>query len=145
MDERALELLRSLPPLVACLVWDVLNEKVTPQTIELAGHATDDEWNRFDVVRCLAASNPHYPPALEAKALVEQIRLYRIGNRQDLQDLQETSRAAAHHDKRKSAFIRVHPRHQRPIFAGDFIMLILLILSKLLIPITSFEEATYLP
>ena len=71
MDERKFELLKTLPPLVACIVWDVLNKNITPQTIQLAGSVTDEEWQAYEVVRCIGAGNPKYPPTEEAQVLVD--------------------------------------------------------------------------
>jgi hypothetical protein len=71
MDEKLKQLLQSLPPLTACVVWDVIRGNITAQTIELADVATDEEWAAYDVIRCVAAGNPQYPPFEEAHALVD--------------------------------------------------------------------------
>jgi hypothetical protein len=73
MDKKILDLLKTLPPITACVVWDVISDRVTLQTIELADHATDQEWESYDIVRCIAAANPAYPPKTEAKALVDMM------------------------------------------------------------------------
>jgi len=73
MDTKIIELLKILPPIVACLVWDVIHKNITPETIELADKVTDDEWEQYEIVRCLAAGNPKHPPLEEAKVLVEMM------------------------------------------------------------------------
>lgn len=73
IDKRILRLLRTLPPIVACIVWDVANENVTLKTIELADSVTEKEWEKYDIVRCIAAGNPEYPPVEEAQVLVEMM------------------------------------------------------------------------
>lgn len=67
------ELLKVLPPIIACIVWDVMHENITPETIELADNVTDDEWEQYEIVRCVAAGNPEYPPIEEAQVLVEMM------------------------------------------------------------------------
>lgn len=73
MNTKLFELLEMLPPLVACVVWDVMNDNITLKTIELAGHVSEDVWQQYDVIRCVAAGNPDYPPAQEAQVLVEMM------------------------------------------------------------------------
>lgn len=73
MHEKLSELLETLPPLVACIVWDVVNEHITPKTIELADQATETEWEQYDIVRCIATTNPKHPPLQEAKVLVDMM------------------------------------------------------------------------
>jgi len=73
MDKKILELLKTLPPITACVVWDVLSDHVTLQTIELADHATEQEWENYDIVRCMAVANPAYLPTTEAKVLVDMM------------------------------------------------------------------------
>ena len=71
MNQKMIELMKTLPPITACVVWDVVCDRITLQTIELAGQATDQEWESYDIVRCIAAGNPEYLPTVEAKVLVE--------------------------------------------------------------------------
>ena len=71
MDEKILELLRALPPIVACITWDVANENITLKTIELADTVTEEEWEKYEIVRCVAAGNPEHPPTDEARVLVD--------------------------------------------------------------------------
>jgi hypothetical protein len=63
-DVEYLDLLRKMPPLVAILAWDCLQDKVTKQTIELARNASDEEYREYDIVRMLAAGNSMYPQYL---------------------------------------------------------------------------------
>jgi hypothetical protein len=71
MDKKIIEILKTLPPIVACIVWDVVNKNITLKTIQLANNVTDEEWEKYDVARCIAAGNPKYPPTEEAQVLVE--------------------------------------------------------------------------
>jgi hypothetical protein len=73
MDEKITKLLTTLPPIVACITWDVLNDQITAKTIELADQVTEEEWEEYDIIRCIAAGNPAYPPTLEAQVLVEMM------------------------------------------------------------------------
>jgi hypothetical protein len=73
MNEKLSELLETLPPLIACIVWDVANGHITLHTIELADKVTEDEWQQYEVVRCIAAGNPEYPPVQEAQVLIEMM------------------------------------------------------------------------
>jgi hypothetical protein len=59
-----IDLLRCMPPLVAILAWDCLQDKVSKQTIELAREASEEEYREYDIVRMLAAGNPMYPEEL---------------------------------------------------------------------------------
>jgi len=63
--------LNSLPPLVAAVVWDVVNDQVTAKTIALADEVADDEWNKYDVVRCVAATNPKFTSELTKVLMAE--------------------------------------------------------------------------
>jgi hypothetical protein len=67
------ELLRNLPPLVATVVWDVINGRITQSTVELAQSTSKEEFDRYDIVRCVAAANPNYPPLELAKGLVDEM------------------------------------------------------------------------
>jgi hypothetical protein len=57
-DKKAVELLKTLPPLIAIVAWDVANGNITAQTIELADAVTVEEWEKYELVRCVAAGNP---------------------------------------------------------------------------------------
>lgn len=65
--------LNSLPPLVAAVVRDVVDNNVTAATIDLARQATSDQFEKYDVIRCVAAGNPNCPPTEEALWLVEEM------------------------------------------------------------------------
>jgi NCAIR mutase (PurE)-related protein len=67
--------LKSLPPLVAAVVQDVVHNNVTAATIELARKATPEEFKKYDVIRCIAAGNPDCPPTEEAMWLVKEMIL----------------------------------------------------------------------
>ena len=53
-----IDLMKGLPPLVAALAWDVVNDHITPQTIELANYASDEEYQEYDLVRSLVNVHP---------------------------------------------------------------------------------------
>ncbi len=71
VEQRTAALLENLPPLVACVIWDIVNNNLSLQTIQLANLANEAEWQQYDIVRCVAAANPHRLPIKEAQALVE--------------------------------------------------------------------------
>ena len=73
MNPKIIELIKTLPPIAACIVWDVICDRITAQTIELASQATDQEWESYDIVRCIAGGNPEFLPIIEAKVLVEMM------------------------------------------------------------------------
>ncbi len=70
---RYVELIRKLPPLVAVIVWDVVNGQITQSTVNLAQVTSKEEFDRFDIVRCVAAANPKYPPLELAMGLVDEM------------------------------------------------------------------------
>ena len=71
--DRYMELMRTLPPLVAGLVWDVVNDRITQSTVDLAQATSKEEFDRYDIVRCVAAANPNHPPLELAKGLVNEM------------------------------------------------------------------------
>ena len=71
--ERYLQLMKALPPLVAAVVWDVVNSRIDENTIELAQATTKEEFDRYDIVRCVAAANPKYPPLELAIGLIDEM------------------------------------------------------------------------
>lgn len=73
MKNEIIELLKTLPPVVACVVWDIANANITLKTIKLADSVTPEEWEAYEVVRCVAAGNPEYPPFQEAQVLVDMM------------------------------------------------------------------------
>jgi hypothetical protein len=68
-----MELMRILPPLVAGVVWDVVNGRITQSTVDLAQATSKEEFDRYDIVRCVAAANPNSPPLELAKGLVDEM------------------------------------------------------------------------
>ncbi len=70
---RYVELIRKLPPFVAVIVWDVVNGRITQSTVDLAQVTSKEEFDRFDIVRCVAAANPKYPPLELAMGLVDEM------------------------------------------------------------------------
>ena len=73
MDENIIKLLETVPPIVACVIWDVSNQHITASTIELADRVCEADWQKYEIVRCVAAGNPEHPPIEEAKVLVEMM------------------------------------------------------------------------
>jgi hypothetical protein len=71
--DRYMVLMSMLPPLVAAVVWDVVNGHITQLTVDLAQATSKEEFDRYDVVRCVAAANPDYPPLELAKSLVDEM------------------------------------------------------------------------
>jgi hypothetical protein len=63
-----IDVLRTMPPLVAALAWDCINYHVTDKTLELAHAATDEEYENYDLVRMLCGGNSAFPEILEALA-----------------------------------------------------------------------------
>ena len=70
MDPYA-QLVAQLPPLVEAMVWDVVNGRITPETIALARRTSEDEFKRYDVVWIVVPANPSFPPVEEAQALLK--------------------------------------------------------------------------
>lgn len=67
-------------PMAICQ-WDTLNGNINGNTIEIATKVLNNEnvfWelshpNR-DLIRCIVAGNPDYPPNDEAKVILDEIR-----------------------------------------------------------------------
>jgi hypothetical protein len=70
---RYMELMRTLPPLVAGVVWDVVNGRITQATVDLAKATSREEFDRYDIVRCVAAANPDHPPLELAIELIDEL------------------------------------------------------------------------
>ena len=70
-----MDLIKSLPPLMAVLVWDVVNNHVTAETVALANQTSKEEFQTYDLVRMLAAGNPNYGKFLaeDGKVLVDDM------------------------------------------------------------------------
>ena len=71
--DRYVELMRILPPLVAAVVWDVVNGRITQSTVDLTQATSKEEFDKYDIVRCVAAANPEYPPLELAMGLVDEM------------------------------------------------------------------------
>ncbi len=68
-----LQLMKTLPPMVSVVVWDVINNRIDELTIQLAQATTEDEFERYDLIRCVVAADPKHPPLDLAKALVDEM------------------------------------------------------------------------
>ncbi len=71
--ERYLQLMITLPPLVSAVVWDVINDRIDENTIELAQATTKKDLDRYDIIRCVVAASPKHPPIELAKELVDEM------------------------------------------------------------------------
>ena len=65
--------LNSLPPLVATVVWDVINDQITAKTVALADEVTDEEWEKYDVVQIVGCLDPTFDISVEAGGLVAEM------------------------------------------------------------------------
>jgi hypothetical protein len=68
-----LQLMKTLPPLVSVVVWEVINDRIDENTIELAQAASKEEFERYDLIRCVVAADPRHPPIDLAKGLVDEM------------------------------------------------------------------------
>jgi hypothetical protein len=68
-----LQLMKTLPPLVSVVVWDVINDRIDELTIKLAQATSNDDFDRYDLIRCVVASDPKHPPMDLAKSLVDEM------------------------------------------------------------------------
>jgi hypothetical protein len=71
--ERYQQLMKTLPPLVSAVVWDVINNRVNENTIELAQATTKEDFDRYDIIRCVVAASSKHPPIELAKGLVDEM------------------------------------------------------------------------
>ena len=71
--DRYMDLMKTLPPLVAAVVWDVVNGRISQSTVDFAQATSKEEFEQYDIVRCVAAANPKYPPLELAKELVDEM------------------------------------------------------------------------
>lgn len=71
--ERYLQLMKSLPPLVSVVVWDVINDRIDESTIKLAQATSKEEFDQYDLIRCVVAADPEHPPLDLAKSLVVEL------------------------------------------------------------------------
>ena len=70
---RYLQLMKTLPPLVSVLVWDVINDRIDELTIKLAQATSKEEFDCYDLIRCVVAADPKHPPLDLAKSLVDEM------------------------------------------------------------------------
>lgn len=68
-----LQLMKTLPPLVAVIVWDVINDRIDELTIKLAQATSKEEFDRYDLIRCVVAADLKHPPIELAKSLVDEL------------------------------------------------------------------------
>ena len=68
-----LQLMKTLPPIVSAVVWDVVNNRLDELTIKLAQATTKEEFEQYDLIRCVVAANPKHPPIDLAKSLVDEM------------------------------------------------------------------------
>jgi len=71
--EQYLQLMKSLPPLVSVVVWDVINDRIDESTIKLAQATSREEFDRYDLIRCVVAADPEHPQLDLAKSLVDEL------------------------------------------------------------------------
>jgi hypothetical protein len=67
------QLMKTLPPLVSALVWDVINGRIDERTVELAQTTTKEGFEQYDLIRCVVAADPTHPPIELAKGLVDEM------------------------------------------------------------------------
>ena len=68
-----LQLMKILPPLVSVVVWDVINDRIDELTVKLAQATSKEEFDRYDLIRCVVAADPMHPPLDLAKSLVDEM------------------------------------------------------------------------
>ena len=68
-----LQLMKTLPPIVSAVVWDVVNNRLDELTIKLAQATTKEEFEKYDLIRCVVAADPRHPPIDLAKGLVDDM------------------------------------------------------------------------
>lgn len=73
--KRYFRLMQTLPPLVSVVVWDVINDRFDELTIQLALAASKEEFERYDLIRCVVAADLKHPPLDLARCSV----LHRCG------------------------------------------------------------------
>lgn len=67
------QLMKTLPPLVSAVVWDVINGRIDDCTVKLAQTTTKEGFEGYDVIRCVVAADPKHPPLELAKGLVDEM------------------------------------------------------------------------
>lgn len=73
MTQYLRQLMKTLPPLVSVVVWDVINDRMDDLTIELAQATSTEDFERYDLIRCVVAADPMHPPIDLAKSLVDEM------------------------------------------------------------------------
>ena len=73
-----LQLMKILPPLVSVMVWDVINDRIDEFTIKLAQATSKEEFDRYDLIRCVVAADPKHSPIDLAKGLVDEMVEHRV-------------------------------------------------------------------
>src|SRR3989304_4431180 len=68
-----LQLMKILSPLVSVVVWDVINDRIDELTIKLAQATSKEEFEQYDLIRCIVAADPKPPPIDLAKGLVDEM------------------------------------------------------------------------
>ena len=68
-----LQLMKGLPPLVSVVVWDVINDRIDELTVKLAQATSKEEFERYDLIRCVVAADIQHPPIDLAKGLVDEM------------------------------------------------------------------------
>ena len=71
--DRISRFIKTLPPLVAIIVWDVLNGLITESTITLANQATEEEYQAYEIIRFVSVANSQNPPILQARSIVNRM------------------------------------------------------------------------
>ena len=66
-------LMKTLPPLVSVIVWDVINDRIDEFTIKLVQATSKEELERYDLIRCVEAADARHPPIDLAKNLVDEM------------------------------------------------------------------------
>jgi hypothetical protein len=67
------QLMKTLPPLISAVVWDVINGRIDEYTVKLAQTTTKEGFEQYNVVRCVVAADPPHPPIELAKGLVDEM------------------------------------------------------------------------
>ena len=68
-----LQLMKRLPPLVAVVVWDVINDRIDELTVKLAQATSKEEFERYELIRCVVDADTKHPPIYLAKGMVEEM------------------------------------------------------------------------
>ena len=68
-----LQLMKTLPPIISAVVWDVVNNRLDELTIKLAQATSKEEFKQYDLIRCVVAADPKHPPLDLAKGLVDEM------------------------------------------------------------------------